>query len=152
VTISTIPPIAALLPHAPPMLLLDAVLAAGEAAVTAVVVIRPDSLFVVPGEGVPAHVGIEYMAQACGAYAGLEAWRLGLPVRVGFLLGTRRFQSCEPWLRIGWRLVVTARMVFREPPMGVFDCRIQRDLAEVATAQITVYQPEDPSSMLRGMA
>ena len=139
------PAIADLLPHGPPMLLLDAVVEDAAGSLTTGVTIRPDSPFVVAGNGIPAHVGIEYMAQTCGAFAGLEAHRSGQPVRLGFLLGTRRYRASVPWLPVGWRLTVTADLVFREGQMGVFDCRIQHEGAEIATAQITVYQPDDPA-------
>lgn len=139
------PAIADVLPHGPSMVLLDEVVENTDDSLTAAVTIRPDSPFGVAGEGVPAHVGIEYMAQACGAFAGLQAHRTGLPVRLGFLLGTRRYQALVPWLRVGWRLTVTATVVFREGQMGVFDCRIHHDETEVAAAQISVYQPDVPA-------
>ena len=134
-----------LLPHEPPMVLLDSVIGWQQGKLHAAVEIRPDSPFFHAGRGVPAHVGIEYMAQTCGAFAGLEAHRSGQPVRLGFLLGTRRYQALVPWLCVGWRLTVTADLVFREGQMGVFDCRIRHEGAEIATAQITVYQPDDPA-------
>lgn len=139
------PAIVDLLPHGPPMVLLDAVIDEATGSLTTGLTIRPDSRFVVAGAGVPVHVGIEYMAQTCGAFAGLEAHHSGLPVRLGFLLGTRRYQSSVSWLPVGWRLTVTADLVFREGQMGVFDCRIRHAGAEIATAQITVYQPDDPA-------
>lgn len=132
-----------LLPHEPPMVLLDRVLEWDSGWLHAVVDIRADSRFHEPGRGVPAHVGIEYMAQACGAYAGLEAKAAGQPVRLGFLLGTRRYVSSTPWFRPGDRLIVKVAEVLREGVMGVFDCRIERDGDEIATARLNVYQPED---------
>ncbi|HEV2676111.1 MAG TPA: hypothetical protein VGV37_16425 [Aliidongia sp.] len=146
-TAGTFPPIADLLPHGPPMVLLDGVVADTTTSLTTSVMLGAGSQFVVDGEGVPAHVGIEYMAQTCGAFAGLEARRSGRPVRLGFLLGTRRYRALVPWLRIGWRLTVTADLVFREGPMGVFDCRIGHDETEIAAAQITVYQPDEAAGM-----
>jgi predicted hotdog family 3-hydroxylacyl-ACP dehydratase len=140
------PIIDALLPHAHPMILLDAVIESSADSLTAAVTIRSDSPFAVEGEGVPAHVGIEYMAQACGAFAGLEAHRAGQPVQLGFLLGTRRFQASVPWFSTGWPLQVTVTVVFQEDRMGVFDCRIRHGDAVIATAQLTVYQSDDQAS------
>jgi predicted hotdog family 3-hydroxylacyl-ACP dehydratase len=142
-----IPAVAQLIPHGEPMVLLDEVIDSTADRLTAIVTIRPDTRFVQADRGVPAHFAIEYMAQACGAFAGLETHRLGRPVRIGFLLGTRRFQAFASWLRVGWRLTVTAALVFREGQMGVFDCRVCHDATEIAAAQITVYQPDDPASM-----
>lgn len=141
-----LPVIPDLLPHGPSVVLLHEVVEDRDESLTAALTICPDSPFGVAGEGVPAHVGIEYMAQACGVFAGLQAHRTGLPVRLGLLLGTRRYQAFVPWLRVGWRLEVTVTVVFREGQMGVFDCRIHHDGTEVAAAQIAVYQPDDPAS------
>ncbi|HLN26004.1 MAG TPA: hotdog family protein [Patescibacteria group bacterium] len=143
-------PIADLLPHAPPMVLLDDVLGWDQGQVRVAVTIRPDSPFCESGRGVPAHVGIEYMAQACGVYAGLEGLSLGLPVRLGYLLGTRRFQAAVSWFRLGERLEISVTEVFRDQSMGVFDCRIDCAGCEVAAAQLNVYQPEDASAVLGG--
>jgi predicted hotdog family 3-hydroxylacyl-ACP dehydratase len=142
-----LPAVAELLPHGPPMVLLDEMVEDTENSLTTALTIRPKSQFAVAGHGVPAHVAIEYMAQTCGAFAGLEAHRTGQPVRLGFLLGTRRYLAFVPWLLIGWRLTVTATVVFREGQMGVFDCLVRHEAAEIATAQITVYQPDDPASV-----
>jgi predicted hotdog family 3-hydroxylacyl-ACP dehydratase len=136
-------PIAELLPHAPPMVLLDAVIASEPGKLSAVVDIRTTSRFYLPERGVPAHVGIEYMAQACGAYAGLEARKAGKPIRMGFLLGTRHYASTVSWFQAGERLVVSVIEVLRQGSMGVLDCRIERAGAEVATARLNVYQPDD---------
>lgn len=139
------PPVAELLPHAPPMLLLDAVLEGDADTLSASLTIRPGIAFFDAGHGVPAHVGIEYMAQACGAWAGLRGRAEGRPVSLGLLLGTRRYLATEPWFAEGEQLTVLIRVVFREGPMGVFDCRIVVDGRERATANLTVYQPEDDS-------
>jgi predicted hotdog family 3-hydroxylacyl-ACP dehydratase len=134
-----------LLPHQPPMILLDEVLNADETSLIAAVTIREDSLFFEAG-GVPSHIGIEYMAQACGAYAGSKALERGEPVRVGFLLGTRRYEVCVPWFRLGDSMIVSVTEIYRDAQMGAFDCRIERHGELVATAQLSVYQPEDLQS------
>ncbi len=81
-----------LLPHARPLLLLDRLSDSGEGYIECEVVVRSDGLFDTNGE-VPGLVGIEYMAQAVSAYSGLSALRRGRPIRLGFLLGTRRFET-----------------------------------------------------------
>jgi len=143
-------PVADLLPHAAPMVLLDAVLGWDHGQARAVVSIRSDSPFCEPGQGVPAHVGIEYMAQTCGVYAGLEATSQGLPLRLGYLLGTRRFQAAVGWFREGDRLEISVAEVFRDQSMGVFDCRIDCAGREVAAARLNLYQPEDAPAVLGG--
>ena len=78
-------PVARLLPHASPMIMIDRVVSVSEDYFEAEVVVRPDSLFC-DGTAVNAWVGIEYMAQAVAAYAGAEAIAAGRPVKIGFLL------------------------------------------------------------------
>jgi predicted hotdog family 3-hydroxylacyl-ACP dehydratase len=125
------------------MLLLDEVLAHDEHGARASVTIRPGAPFAGP-DGVPAHVGIEYMAQACGVWAGGEARRLGGPVRLGYLLGTRSYRATRPYLSLGERFEVTADLIFRDGGMGVFDCRILGAGNDVvAEAQLNVYQPDE---------
>lgn len=144
--------VAELVPHAPPMVLLDEILAWDDVSLSAVLTVRPDSLFFEPGQGIAAHVGIEWMAQACGAFAGLEAKAAGESVRLGFLLGTRRYRATVPWFFAGERLVVSVKQVFRDGGMGVFDCRIEGEDAVRAVAQLIVYQPEDASLILSQQA
>ena len=62
------PDIRSLVPHAGPMVLLDRVISVDEDSLLAEVRIRSDSLFC-NTDGVGAWVGIEYMAQAIGAWA-----------------------------------------------------------------------------------
>jgi predicted hotdog family 3-hydroxylacyl-ACP dehydratase len=131
-----------LLIHRPPMLLLDKVVGYDDAGIVASVVISESSLFVTP-EGVPGHVAIEYMAQACGAYAGAMALEAGTPVKIGFLLGTRLCRVLVPWFRVGDRLLVSASIVFHDEQLAVFDCKIEIGGRLAADAQLKVYQPED---------
>lgn len=143
-------PMADLLPHDGPAVLLDAVVEWDEGHLAARVDIHAGSRFFEPACGVPGYVGIEYMAQACGAYAGLEAKSKGEPVRIGFLLGTRRYTCSKPWFAAGDTLTVNVTEVLREGVMGVFDCHIAWEGAEVAAARLNVYQPEDSAAINPG--
>jgi predicted hotdog family 3-hydroxylacyl-ACP dehydratase len=128
-----------LLPHKPPMVLIDAVRAWGEGRLEATVAVRPGISFFVPEQGVPAYVGMEYMAQACGAYAGLQAMAAGEPVRVGLLLGTRRYLAQVGWFEPGQALDIKIVELFRDGSIGMFDCRIEHEGRTLATAQLSVY-------------
>jgi len=144
--------IAELLPHGPPMILLDEVLGWDQGHVTTTLTIRSSLPFFMEDKGgIPSYVGLEYMAQTCGTYAGLEGLSLGQPVRIGFLLGTRNYHSTMDWFLAGDRLVITAREVLRQELMGVFDCHIICNEVEVASAQLNLYQPEDAASILAGV-
>ena len=90
------------LPHSGVMVLLDRLLEVGPEELRAEVTIRPDSVFC-DGHDVPGWVGVEYMAQAIAAYAGYTAQLRGETVKIGFLLGTRRYEASCPGFAVGSR-------------------------------------------------
>ena len=136
-------PVRELLPHDPPMVLLDRVLSYTESELVAEVNIRPDSILC-EADGVPGWVGIEYMAQAVAAHAGYQGRLAGEPPRIGYLLGTRSYKSSLSVFPVGKTLTVTIESLFVEMALGAFACRIELD-GPVATAKINVYQPTDDS-------
>ena len=127
------------------MILVDDVAGWDQGIVRAGITIRVDSPFYERDMGVPAYAGLEYMAQTCGLYAGIEAHNHGQPVRLGFLLGTRNFHATRDWFREGERLLVEASEIFREDRMAVFSCVIRCNDEEIASAQLNLYQPEESS-------
>jgi len=134
------PDIRALLPHSGPMVLLDQVVAADADSLCAEVRVRKDSLFCVDG-AVDAWVGLEYMAQAIGAYAGYQARLRHEPVRIGYLLGTRRYDCTQPRFAVGSRLKIHVKRVLQsEDGLASFDCRIDDENGELASANLTVFQ------------
>ena len=134
---------AELLAHRAPMLLLDDIVAVDGSSIAAQVHIGPHSPFF-DGVGVPSYVGLEYMAQACGAYVGALARSAGRAPRIGYLLGTRNFVTHVGRFASGDRLDVGASCVYSDGEMGVFECRIRRSDVVVAEAQLNVYQPPEP--------
>ncbi|MGH7837505.1 MAG: 3-hydroxylacyl-ACP dehydratase [Candidatus Binataceae bacterium] len=132
----------ALLTHRPPMLLLDQVIGYDERHLAARVTITEASLFLAP-QGVPAYLAIEYMAQACGAFAGVTALDAGEPVKIGFLIGARGCRLLAPWFRVGDQLLVSSALVFRDEQMAVFDCKIEIAGELAAAARLNVYQPDN---------
>jgi predicted hotdog family 3-hydroxylacyl-ACP dehydratase len=142
-----LPPVAELVPHGRPMLLLDRVVSYSGDVVTCEVQIRSDSPFMREG-GVPAIVGIEYMAQCVAVYAGLSARAKGEPVRIGFLLGSRSVRIEADLFAPGDRLLVEARRVWGEDALGSFACHVRRGTEVLLEGNLTVYQgpiPELPT-------
>lgn len=135
---SRFPPVSELLPHRGRMLLLDEVVASGPGFVSCRVSIRPDSVFL-EGGGVPSLVAIEYMAQTIAAYAGLQARSQGLPVRIGYLLGTRELALDVDFFRVGDELLVEAHHQFGDERIGAFDCRVVVGGHVVAAGRLNVY-------------
>ncbi len=134
-----------LVPHRGRMLLLDRVLTVDRERVETEVRIGPHSLFA-DAAGVESWVGIEYMAQTVAVLGGWRARLAGQPVRVGYLLGTRRYQPRLARFALGAVLRVSAREEWiMDTGMGRFACAI-RAAAEgrlLADAALTVYQPPD---------
>ncbi|MFZ6721195.1 3-hydroxylacyl-ACP dehydratase [Undibacterium sp. Ji49W] len=145
------PPVRSLVPHDGEMVLLDRVLAADAETLTAEVAIRPETLFCKP-QGVDAWVGIEYMAQAIAAHAGYLASLGNEPVKVGFLLGTRRYDCSQPVFATGSVLEVQIQRVLQgDNGLGAFECAIRDQASGVslAVATITVFQPADAKEFLQ---
>lgn len=140
---AALPPPAALLPHTPPMILIDEVTEfVPEQRVACRLTLREDSTFVEDG-GVTGLVCIEYMAQAIGAYVGLTRLSRGRPIRIGFLLGTREMSIAVDRFEVGDELTLTAEHVFGDQMLGSFKCRVLRGDTEAASALINVFQSED---------
>jgi predicted hotdog family 3-hydroxylacyl-ACP dehydratase len=144
------PDIRSLIPHSGAMVLLDRIVAVDQETLCAEVRIRSDSLFC-SASGVGAWVGIEYMAQSIAAFAGYTAYLRGEAVKPGFLLGTRRYECTLPMFSLGSVLRVHVRRVFEsEDGLGSFQCHIEHEEQEVATATLTVFQPVAAVDFIKG--
>lgn len=138
------------LPHSGVMVLLDRLLEVGPEELLAEVAIRPDSLFC-DGCGVPGWVGVEYMAQAIAVYAGYTAQLRGEAVKIGFLLGTRRYEASCPYFAVGSLLTIHVHRILQaDNGIGSFECRIHAGSEQLASATITVFQPADAAIFLEG--
>ena len=131
--------IAELIPHTGKMVLLDRIVSCGNNALSAELVVRDDG-FLGNDKTVPAWVGIEYMAQTIAACAGIMAKQAGEPVKLGFLLGTRRYDSNVAEFKVGSTLTVYVEKIIQNDGLGAFECRIQGVGVEVC-ANLNVYQP-----------
>ncbi len=131
------------LPHRGAMLLIDRLVSCDEVHGAAEVAISRRSSFYVPGRGVPAYVGIEYMAQAIAAFDGAQRRTRGLAPTTGFLLGTRQFRASRGYFAEGDRLMVRVVMIYRDGQVGSFDCAIDVNGETCSTATLNVYRPGD---------
>ena len=149
----SMPDIRALVPHSGLMVMLDRVLSADIDNLCAEVRISAGSMLA--GEhGVGAWVGIEYMAQAIAAHAGWLARRRGEEVKVGLLLGSRKYEAEVTYFAPGSLLTVHVhRVLLADNGLGAFECRIDADngaggVASVATATVTVFQPNNVNQFI----
>lgn len=143
------PSIEELLPHRGPMLLIDRVTAADAARLSAQARVNAQAWYADAGGNMPAWIGVELMAQAIAAFVGLEQRRQGKPVKIGFLLGTRKYSCAVPAFARDAVLDVTACLVYREASgLGAFDCHIEMKGQRVADATIKVFEPDDPARFM----
>jgi predicted hotdog family 3-hydroxylacyl-ACP dehydratase len=132
------------------MRLLDRITGYGDGWLEAEATIRPDGPLG-DGTGHGAWTGIEYMAQTVAAYAGLRARICDEPVKIGLLVGTRRYESRWSLFPVGSRLLVRVTHDYSaENGLSIFDCRIICGEVEVATAALSVFQPANLEAFLRG--
>lgn len=135
-------PASQLVPHCAPMVLIDTILSYDSTEGTvAQVQIREESPFATR-DGVPAWVGIEYMAQCIAAFGGCEALSRGAPPPIGYLLGTRRYEARQTMFSHGAVLVIRIKPLFTQDGMGSFACSIETGGQEVATATINTFTPQ----------
>ncbi|HYG05262.1 MAG TPA: hotdog family protein [Stenotrophomonas sp.] len=136
------------IPHRGAMRLIDRLLTFDAESVVAELRVPADALFG-DAAGVPAWVGVEYMAQTVAAWAGCRSRARGAEPSIGFLLGTRRYQAETPHFPAGALLRVEARCeLLGDNGLGMFACRILQDDAVLATANISVFEPPDAAAYL----
>ena len=140
----TFPPLDQLLPHRQPMILLNRMVAADATTGVCEVDIGPDTMFG-DHEGVPAYVGLEYMAQVVAAYSGYQLHCQSLPIVVGFLLGAPKFTSHCRFFLPGQTLRVEAAHVWGESQLARFECAITdaQTGALLQQAELSVFKPEN---------
>lgn len=142
-----------LIPHRPPMALIDAVESfdADVRRLVARVSIDDASPFFSDG-AVPGWVAIEYMAQTAAALAGCwdRTIRPDSPPRPGLLLGTRRLTLGLDAFKAGRTYFVTAVNEFNDDEAASFSCSISDDAgAVVASAVLNAYRPPDFARFLK---
>ena len=136
------------MPHRGTMRLLDRVLDYNADSLHAARRVPEDGPFHGAG-GVPAYVGIEYMAQAVACWAGCMARLRGKTPPIGFLLGSRLYTSHVPLFACGQQLQIEVkREVMGDNGLGVFACRILSEGRVLATANVSVFEPPDAQAYL----
>jgi len=128
-------------PHSGSMVLLDRILDASEEDLTAQVTIGTNTLFLREKAYVPAWIGIEYMAQAVAAWAGVQENKVGNKAKIGFLLGARKYNCISSKFLLGDVLTIHIARKYQESELAVFDCTIHSDKL-LATSALNVYQPK----------
>lgn len=134
--------IADYVPHRGRMSWLDRLVSADADGAEAEVTPRADALFA-DADGVPAWIGLEYMAQTVAAWSGARARAAGGEPRIGYLLGSRRYHCTRSRLPLDAPLRVRVHCeLLAANGLGQFDCRLlDAQGQELAQALISVYEP-----------
>lgn len=140
--------------HRKPMRLVDELVSFDEASACVLVHINEASEFYQANtQGVPAYIGIEYMAQCIAAKAGANEIASGGAIKLGFLLGTRKYKPSVTHFKQGETLHVKTNRLMEDPTgLSVYECTIESgsQLGTIlAKAKINVYQPEDSAAYLQ---
>lgn len=134
--------------HRKPMRLVDELISFDENSACVLVNIDDNSEFYHPEkQGVPSYIGIEYMAQCIAAKAGANELASGSDIKLGFLLGTRKYKpNVDFFLKNKPLLISATRLMEDAAGLSVFDCVIalkEQPEKILAQAKINVYQPEN---------
>jgi predicted hotdog family 3-hydroxylacyl-ACP dehydratase len=132
------PPIEELLPHSGPMVLLDAMTHWAKGSAECRLRVRDCAPFVVEGR-VESAVTLEYMAQAVAVCLGYEALLGGGAVRVGMVVGCKRFEAFAPTLQIGDELTIQVQCIQGNDALSQFDCKVLRAGQLFSSAVLTLY-------------
>ena len=132
-----LPPIAQLLPHRPPMLLVDEVLEHQGGTVVCKTTIRDDMLFVKNGE-VSTLLALELFAQSAASLVALGAGPGGASLVTGAFLGTRKVELHAPSFKVGDELRIHCRQTLSVGVTTQIACQLFRGEELVAEGSINV--------------
>ncbi|MGS2718096.1 ApeP family dehydratase [Eionea flava] len=136
-----------LIPHRPPMLLINRILNVDINCSSSLVLVDPETPFFEKGKGVPAWVGIEYMGQTAALIAGHRLMKKLIEPHLGFLIGTRSYNAEVSYFKPGTTLKVSCiEGTIVAEGFTKFDCEIANYDAEtdseklLATSSLSVFR------------
>lgn len=138
-----LPPIAELVPHEPPMLLVDELVEWSPERARVRARVRAGNPFVEAGRA-PALVLLEIMAQAVAAAGGMLQHQRGKPARRGFLLGTRELELLVDELALDDELDIAVERLHDDGTLIRYACVARRGTAPLARAELNVMIAADP--------
>ncbi|OOH90666.1 dehydratase [Pasteurellaceae bacterium 15-036681] len=137
--------IAPLVPHSGEMILLDRITDFGADFLIAESEVKADNILIKHGK-LATFAGIEIMAQGVAAWAGCMAVQAGEPVRLGYLLGTRKLHIHSQQIPVGTKLQIRIKMSIQDATgFGVFDSQLI-DLADnkvLLEGALNVFSPKE---------
>lgn len=135
-----------LIPHREPMLLINSIVQLSADRSETLVLIDAQTPFMGDNlgvRGVPAWIGLEYMGQTSALIAGYQE-REGLcEPHLGFLMGSRKYQSNVDQFTLGQTLrVICEQGTLVGTSLANFNCRIENSESgvELANASLSVFR------------
>jgi predicted hotdog family 3-hydroxylacyl-ACP dehydratase len=129
-----------LVPHRPPMLLLDTVQEAGEERCTCLARVDPRAWYADAEGAMPGWFGLELMAQAIAAFSGRR--HQGRAPKIGYLLGTRQYVCERASFPAGALLEVSIQVDYADAAgLSAFACELRCDGVPAAHAILKVFEP-----------
>jgi predicted hotdog family 3-hydroxylacyl-ACP dehydratase len=140
---TTYPPIDDLVPHSPPMRVVEQLVDWERGRARCTMFIRQHNPFVESGR-VATLATLEFLAQAVAACLGYEAFTQGGTVRVGMLVGVRQMEVLEPYLAVGDELVLDVQRLRGTDEISTFTGETRVGGRVVSRANMTLVHPEVP--------
>ena len=137
------PSIEDLVPHGPPIRMLDALEAWEPGFARCSMLLRESTPFVKEGR-LSTVLTIEHMAQAVAACLGYEAYQQGSGIRIGMIIASRNFEMDRGELAVGDLLNIEVRRQRGNEDLSHFLGEVHVDGERIAAAHMTVYHAERP--------
>jgi predicted hotdog family 3-hydroxylacyl-ACP dehydratase len=134
--------------HRDSMLLLDRLVDCSADTTVCEWTVGENDAFVEKGQGVPAYVGVEFMAQCVAVHAGARARVDGKGPPLGYLLGTRHFRASVNYFAIGQTYQASCEELIRDGNgLGSYECKIEHGDACIANARLAVFEKKQGSDL-----
>ena len=140
-----------LLPHSGDMVLLDEITEFTPDFIVAKTTIKPDNILI-KNNILTTFSAIEIMAQAIGAYAGIQNKLQGLPVKLGYLLGSRNLEIFSEQIPIGTTLEIQAKVSITDSlGFSIFECQLMDDSTQkiLLKGALNVFSPDEEINLIK---
>jgi predicted hotdog family 3-hydroxylacyl-ACP dehydratase len=135
-----------LLPHRPPMLLINKIVEVNSSSASAIAFIDDQASFYQNGRGIPSWIGLEYMGQTAALIAGYQLEHDLVKPHLGFLLGARRYLTEVEFFLPNKNLLINCNEIaVVGDSLATFDCTIRHIDSDkvIVNANLSVYRQFD---------
>jgi predicted hotdog family 3-hydroxylacyl-ACP dehydratase len=133
-------PAASFVPHRPPMLWIDDVIAHDDETIVCRVTLRDDHVFLDGGQAESVII-VELMAQSVAAFVGLADHKRGGVPRPGYLVAIPEARFFVPTVTSGQTIEITCARRFGDDKIASFSCVARHQNVALAEAIINVVRP-----------